>query len=167
MTGRKLTGVIHLPFVESLNEENLSCKDDVVGTIWTQNLYTADNTDYYVLKSTEEETYAPTFVCRGFRYVQITGIDEPLSAEQITALVITSDLERSGYFECSDENVNRLYQSIYWTQLDNFVDVPVDCPQRDERFGWAGDAQVFAPTAAYNADIYQFMRQYVTAMRMG
>lgn len=159
--------VVTMRYAESLNEENLACKDDVAGTIWTQNLYTADNTDYYVMKSVEEEVYEPAFVCRGFRYVQITGIDEPMSAEQITAMVLTSDLERNGYFECSDENVNKLYQSIYWTQLDNFVDVPVDCPQRDERFGWAGDAQVFAPTAAYNADIYQFMRQYVTALRLG
>lgn len=159
--------VVTLRFAEALNEENLSCKDDAVGTIWTQNLYTADNTDYYVLKGTQEELYEPAFVCRGFRYVQITGIEEALPLEQVTGLVLSSDLERNGYFECSDENINRLYQSIYWTQLDNFVDVPVDCPQRDERFGWAGDAQVFAPTASYNANIYQFMRQYVTALRLG
>lgn len=159
--------VITLRFAEALNEENMSCKDDLVGTIWTQNLYTADNTDYYVLRGTEEEVYEPAFVCRGFRYVQITGIEEALPIEQVTGVVLSSDLKRNGYFECSDTNVNRLYQSIYWTQLDNFVDIPVDCPQRDERFGWAGDAQVFAPTAAYNADIYQFMRQYVTALRLG
>lgn len=158
---------VTMRFAEALNEDTMLCKDDETGTIWTQNLYTADNTDYYVLKSTEEEVYEPTFVCRGFRYVQITGIEEALLAEQVTGIVLSSDLTRNGYFECSDENINRLYQSIYWTQLDNFVDVPVDCPQRDERFGWAGDAQVFAPTAAYNADIYQFMRQYVTALRLG
>lgn len=159
--------VITLRFAEALNEENMSCKDDLVGTIWTQNLYTADNTDYYVLRGTEEEVYEPAFVCRGFRYVQITGIEAALPIEQVTGVVLSSDLQRNGYFECSDANVNRLYQSIYWTQLDNFVDIPVDCPQRDERFGWVGDAQVFAPTAAYNADIYQFMRQYVTALRLG
>ena len=106
-------------------------------------------------------------MCRGFRYVQITGMEEDLPLEQVTGLVLSTDLERSGYFECSDESINQLYQSIYWTQLDNFVDVPEDCPQRDERFGWAGDAQVFTTTAAYNADIYQFMRQYVTALRLG
>lgn len=159
--------IITLRFAETINEENMSCKDDEVGTIWTQNLYTAKNTDYYVIQGIEEEVYEPTFVCRGFRYVQITGMEEALPIEQVTGVVLSSDLERSGYFECSDQNVNRLYQSIYWTQLDNFVDVPVDCPQRDERFGWAGDAQVFASTAAYNADIYQFMRQYVTALRLG
>ena len=159
--------VVTLRYAEALNEDSLSCKDDAVGTIWTQNLYTADNTDYYVLKSTDEEVYEPTFVCRGFRYVQITGIDEALVPEQVIAVVLSSDLERNGYFECSDESVNQLYQSIYWTQLDNFVDVPVDCPQRDERFGWAGDAQVFELTAAYNADVYQFIRQYITALRLG
>lgn len=159
--------VVTLRFAEALNEDTMSCKDDAVGTIWTQNLYTADNTDYYVVKSTDEEVYESTFVCRGFRYVQITGIEEALSTEQVVGVVLSSDLERTGYFECSDEHVNQLYQSIYWTQLDNFVDVPVDCPQRDERFGWAGDAQVFEPTAAYNADVYQFMRQYVAALRLG
>lgn len=159
--------VVTLRYSEALNEEKMSCKDDEIGTIWTQNLYTADNTDYFVLKGSGEENYEPSFVCRGFRYVQVTGIDEAIPAEKITAKVLSSDLERTGYFECSDEDLNLLYRSIYWTQIDNFVDVPVDCPQRDERFGWAGDAQVFAKTAAYNANIYQFMRKYITALRLG
>lgn len=159
--------VVTLRYAETLNEENMSCKDDEIGTVWTENLYTADNTDYYVFKGVGEENYEPTFVCRGFRYVQITGLEEAIPLEKITAKVLSSDLKRTGYFECSNEELNLLYRSIYWTQMDNFVDVPVDCPQRDERFGWAGDAQVFAKTAAYNANIYQFMRKYVTALRLG
>lgn len=157
--------VVMLRYAEELNSENMSCRDDSIGTVWTENLCTAHNTDYYVIGGTEEEIYEPNFVCRGFRYVQITGIEEALSEDSITALVLSSDLERTGYFECSDENMNRLYQSIYWTQTDNYVDIPVDCPQRDERLGWAGDAQVFALTASYNANIYQFMRQYTTVLR--
>lgn len=78
-----------------------------------------------------------------------TGTEETLPVEQVTGLVLSIDVERSGYCECSDESINPLYQSIYWKQLDNFVDVPVNCPQRDKPFGWAGDAQVFASIAAY------------------
>lgn len=158
--------VVTMRYAEALNEETLSGRDDAIGTIWTENLCTAHNTDYYVIKGTAEEAYEPNFVCRGFRYVQITGLDEGLTADDVTALVLTSDLERSGYFECSDENMNKLYQSIYWTQLDNYIDIPVDCPQRDERLGWAGDAQVFALTASYNADVYQFLRQYTNVLRL-
>jgi len=159
--------VITLRYAEALNEEKMSCRDDAVGTIWTENLYTADNTDYYICSGKDMEIYEPSLVCRGFRYVQITGVKEALPADGVTAMVLSSDLERTGYFVCSDEQINQLYNSIYWTQIDNFVNIPTDCPQRDERFGWAGDAQVFEPTAAYNADVYQFMRQYVTALRLG
>lgn len=159
--------VITFRYAEALNTDNMSCTDDEIGTIWTQNLYTADNTDYYCAKGDGVETFEPDMVCRGFRYVQITGVTKEIPLEQISALVLSSDLERTGYFECSDSNINQLYESIYWTQKDNFVDIPTDCPQRDERFGWAGDAQTYEPTAAYNADVYQFMRQYVTALRAG
>lgn len=167
----KVTGqkgqVITLRYAETLNEETMSCRDDEIGTIWTQNLYMADNTDYYVLKGNDEEIFVPSLVSRGFRYVQISGAREALPSENVVAMVLSSDLERTGYFECSDEMVNQLYRNIYWSQQSNFVDIPTDCPQRDERFGWAGDAQVFEPTAAYNANVYQFMRQYVSALRLG
>ena len=158
--------VITLRYAEALNEERLSNKDDAVGTVYTENLCTAHNTDYYVIKGTEEEIYEPNFVCRGFRYVQVTGLEKALETDEITALVLTSDLDRTGYFECSDESMNKLYQSIYWTQIDNYIDIPVDCPQRDERLGWSGDAQVFAKTASYNADVYQFLRQYTNILRL-
>lgn len=158
--------VITLRYAEALNEEAMSCRDDEIGTVWTQNLYTADNTDYYVCSGKAAEDFEPSLVCRGFRYVQITGL-EMCQLEEITAKALSSDLKRTGYFECSDEDVNRLYRSIYWSQIDNFADIPTDCPQRDERFGWAGDIQVFETTAAYNADIYQFMKQYVDMLRLG
>lgn len=159
--------IVTLRFAETLNEETMSCKDDVVGKIWTQNLYTAKNTDYYVLKGEEKETFSPRFVCRGFRYVQITGLDEALAEGDITALVLSSKNERTGSFQCSEEKVNRLYDSIYWSQLSNYVDIPTDCPQRDERLAWAGDAQTFAPTGSYNANIYTFMEKYLDALRAG
>lgn len=159
--------IITLRYAETINTENMSCKDDDIGTIWTQNLYTARNTDYYVLKGEGKETFTPGFVCRGFRYVQITGIEEALDVENIQGLVLTTDNERTGYFTCSDAAVNGIYNSIYWSQISNYVDTPTDCPQRDERLAWTGDAQVFASTADYNANIYSFMGEYIDALRMG
>lgn len=160
-TENKKGQVVTIRYAEALNSGELSGRDDEIGTIFTENLYTADNTDYYVIGGTGEETYTPSLVCRGFRYVQISGIDEPVLPEDIKGLVISTDNRRTGGFSCSDENVNRLYQSIYWTQISNYLDVPTDCPQRDERFGWAGDAQVFANTAAYNANVHNYLRKYV------
>lgn len=167
-TEGKAGQVVIMRYAEAVNTGNMSCADDAVGAVWTQNLYTADNTDYYVLKGSGEERYTPSFVYRGFRYVQISGIDgELLAAGDVKGLVISTDNERTGFFTCSDEKINKLYESIYWTQLSNYVDIPTDCPQRDERLGWAGDAQVFARTAAYNADIYTFMEKYVDMIRTG
>ncbi len=152
---------VTIRYAEALNDSRMSCRDDAVGTVWTQNLYTAKNTDYYVMSGAGEETYTPKLVCRGFRYVQISGVDEALPAEEVTGLVLSTKNKRTGYFTCSDEHINQLYESIYWTQLSNFLDVPTDCPQRDERFGWAGDAQVFARTAAYNAEVHNYLSKYV------
>ncbi len=154
-------------YAEALNEENMLCRDDDVGKIWTQNLCTAKNTDYYIMKGNGREIFEPEFVCRGFRYVQITGIDEALTGDDIKALVLSSQNARTGSFECSEDKINTLYNNIYWTQLSNFVDMPTDCPQRDERLGWSGDAQVFAPAAAYNSNIYNFMSRYLEALRLG
>lgn len=153
--------VITIRYAEALNDERMSCRDDVVGTVWTQNLYAADNTDYYVVGGTGEETYTPSLVCRGFRYVQISGLGKPLPLSDVSGLVISADIRRTGTFTCSDDKVNRLYDSICWTQVSNYLDVPTDCPQRDERFGWAGDAQVFANTAMYNFDAYNYLKHYM------
>lgn len=160
-TENKEGQVITIRYAEALNHENLSGCDDEVGTIFTENLYTADNTDYYVLSGSGEEIYTPSLVCRGFRYVQISGTDEAIPVEDVSGLVISSDNQRTGSFVCSDEKINKLYNSIYWTQLSNYLDVPTDCPQRDERFGWAGDAQVFARTASYNSNVHSYLKKYV------
>lgn len=151
---------------EVQNSEMLARPDDEMGTIWTRNLLAADNTDYYTFSQDGEAIYEPTFVYRGFRYLQITGVDEAPKLEDVQGLVLSTDNERTGYFECSDENINRLYDSIYWTQLSNYVDIPTDCPQRDERLGWTGDAQVFASTGAMNAEIANFMDKYIDALRV-
>ncbi|MDE7477154.1 MAG: glycoside hydrolase family 78 protein [Lachnospiraceae bacterium] len=166
-TAGKEGTVVIIRYAEALNRENLSCRDDEIGTIFTENLYTAENTDYYVMSGAGEETYTPSLVCRGFRYVQISGVDEAIPIEQVRGRVISTDNKKSGSFECSDEKMNRLYDSIYWTQLSNYLDVPTDCPQRDERFGWAGDIQVFARTAAYNANIHNYMAKYAAMLIEG
>lgn len=159
--------VITLRYAEMLNEDEMICRDDEVGTVWTQNLYTSKNTDYYVVKGNGEETYEPQFVCRGFRYVQISGMDEALTEDNIKALVLTTQNQRTGDFKCSDKEMNTLYDAIYWTQVSNYGDIPTDCPQRDERLAWSGDVQVFAPSAAYNANIYTYMDRYLDALRAG
>lgn len=158
--GKADTPVV-IRYAEKLNEENFQNADDIPGTIWTQGLFTARNTDYCIPASGELFYYMPKLVYRGFRYVQITGLASPLEADDITAFVITADNQTTGSFNCSDENINKLYNAIYRTQKNNYVDIPTDCPQRDERFGWAGDTQVFARTAGYNANVYNFLRSYL------
>lgn len=89
----------------------------------------------------------PHFSYYGYRYLKVEGWPGELKAEDITGLVVYSDLERTGFIETSNEKINRLYQNCLWSQKSNFIDMPTDCPQRSERLGWTGDAQVFAPTA--------------------
>ncbi|MDE6052301.1 MAG: family 78 glycoside hydrolase catalytic domain, partial [Lachnospiraceae bacterium] len=101
--------VVTIRYAEALNNEKLSGCDDEIGTIFTENLFTADNTDYYVIGGTGEETYTPSLVCRGFRYVQLSGMDEPIPIEDVSGLVVSTDNRRTGTFSCSDERVNRLY----------------------------------------------------------
>jgi alpha-L-rhamnosidase len=124
---------------------------DKDGNIYFGNLRFAKQTVTYVAKGEGQETYAPHFTFLGFRYVKVEGWpgDElPLGA--FVGEVMHSDMPRTGDFSCSDERVNKLQQNIQWGQRGNFVDVPTDCPQRDERLGWTGDAQVFIATALFN-----------------
>ena len=148
---------------EALNTENLGNKDDAVGTIWTENLLTADATDYY-LALEGEQTYQPVSVYHGFRYLQIMGLNEAPAVEDVTGIVLSSDLVSTGEFECSDELVNQYWSNAVWSQRSNFVDNPTDCAQRDERHGWAGDAQIFSGMACYNSAVDDFYRKYLTEL---
>ena len=156
--------VITIRYAEEVNSEAMSenSRDDVIGSVWQRNLLTADNTDYYVASEDGEVTYTPSMVARGYRYVQVSGVSEAPS--QVQGIFLTTDLERTGYFECSDADMNALYESVVLTQQDNYMDIPTDCPQRDERLGWAGDAQVFATTGSYNYDTYNFLKQYLSML---
>ena len=159
--------VITLRYGEELNTEGLSNKDDVLGTVWTENLLTANATDYYVMGGdTNGETFEPEFVYHGFRYLQITGIEEALPTDAVVGVVLSSDLERTGTFSSSNELLNQFYQNTENSRQSNFMDNPTDCPQRDERHGWAGDAQIFSLTASYHADTYLFYQKYLEELRL-
>lgn len=159
--------VLTLKYGEILNTEMMRNRDDVVGTVWTENLLTAEATDYYVLKGdADPESFEPKFTYHGFRYLQITGLEEPLPIEDVKGIVLSSDLEQTGSFESSNELLNQFYESTRWSQRSNFLDNPTDCAQRDERHGWAGDAQVFSLTASYHMNTYQFYKKYLNELKL-
>lgn len=131
------------------------------GSMYVENLRDAKATDYYTLRGdTNGETFEPKFTFHGFRYVELSGLAEPPTRDTVTGLVIHSDMELTGHFECSDPLINQLQHCIQWGQRGNFLDVPTDCPQRNERLGWTGDAQVFAPTACFNFDTAGFYAKW-------
>jgi alpha-L-rhamnosidase len=132
------------------------------GTIYTTNLRSARATDRYVLGGDGEEIYEPRFTFHGFRYVEITGYPGEPPPGAVTGRVVHSATPPSGSFECSSRMVNKLQENIVWGQRGNFLSVPTDCPQRDERLGWMGDAQVFVRTASFNMDVAAFFEKWMT-----
>jgi alpha-L-rhamnosidase len=133
---------------------------DKAGNFYTENLRAAKATDVYILKGEGTETYEPSFTFHGFRFVKIEGITAP-TLDQITGIVVHSDMKPTGTFSCSDTLINQLQHNIQWGQKGNFIDVPTDCPQRDERLGWTGDAQVFSMTAAFNFNVAAFYTKWM------
>jgi len=131
------------------------------GSLYTENLRTALATDKFTLAGKGRETLEPHFTFHGFRYAEITGYPGTLKASDLRAVVVGSANPSTGTFESSNPDLNRLYENIVWSQRGNFLSVPTDCPQRDERLGWMGDAQVFAPTAARNADVAAFFAKWM------
>lgn len=135
------------------------------GTLYTANLRTAKATDYYTFKATGTVVYEPKFAFHGFRYLEITGASEPPALDDVTAVVWGSDLRKTGEFETSSAMLNQLQSNITWGQRSNFLSVPTDTPARDERLGWTGDINVFAPTAAFNMDSRAFLGKWMTDIR--
>src|ERR671912_684695 len=131
------------------------------GTIYTENLRSARQTDTYTLKGGGEEIYEPRFTFHGFRYVEVTGYPDELRPGALTGCVVHSATPPSGSFECSSSLINELQENIVWGQRGNFLSVPTDCPQRDERLGWMGDAQVFVRTASFNMDVATFFEKWM------
>jgi alpha-L-rhamnosidase len=144
--------VITLKFAEVLDKE---------GNFYMENLRAAKCTDTYILKGECEEIWEPKFTFHGFQFVKLEGLSEMPKLDQITGVVIHSEMNPTGAFSCSDSLINQLQHNIQWGQKGNFLDVPTDCPQRDERLGWTGDAQVFAPTAAFNFDVAGFYTKWL------
>lgn len=142
---------IRLRFAEMLNPD---------GTVYTANLRSAKATDTYMLSGKGEEVYEPTFTFHGFRYVEVTGYPGKLPKDAITGIVVGTNSPQTGTFECSNPLANQLWHNVYWGQRGNYLEVPTDCPQRDERLGWMGDAQIFARTATYNNDVAGFLTKW-------
>ncbi len=147
-----------LRFAERLNPD---------GTIYTRNLRTARATDTYILKGGGQETWEPRFTYHGFQYVELTGYPGAPAADAVTGIVLHSDLPLTSSLETSNELVNKLYRNVVWGQRSNYFEVPTDCPQRDERLGWTGDAQAFIRTAAYNMDIAAFFTKWLQDLEDG
>ncbi len=131
------------------------------GELGTRPLRYAKATDRYTLKGGGSETWEPRFTFHGFRYVEVQDWPGSLSPQDLTAVVIHSDMERTGWFETSDPMLNQLHKNVVWGMRGNFLDVPTDCPQRDERLGWTGDLEVFAPTASYLYDVSGLLRSWL------
>lgn len=165
--GQNITGVVEVKLkqergtkVQIRHAEAL----DENGNFYTVNLRTAKATDTFIC-SGEEELFCPKFTYHGFRYIAIEGVEKELNPEDFTACVIHSDLAKTGDFECDNEMVNRLVQNIDWGLRDNFLDIPTDCPQRDERLGYTGDAQIFLSTAACCRNVALFFEKWLQDLK--
>ncbi|QKJ29338.1 family 78 glycoside hydrolase catalytic domain [Mucilaginibacter mali] len=134
---------------------------DKDGNFYTENLRAAKATATYILAGNGEETFEPHFTYFGFRYIQVDGYPGAINPDDFTAVALYSNMAPTGTFECSNPMINQLQHNIQWGQKGNFLDVPTDCPQRDERLGWTGDAQVFFRTAAYNYDVKRFFTKWM------
>jgi alpha-L-rhamnosidase len=147
---------VKLRFAEVLNPD---------GTLYVENLRTAKATDHFILAGKGQETYQPTFTFHGFRYMEISGLPYKLKNEDVQALVFHTDAPFTASLKTGSGMLNQLWSNILWGQRSNFVGVPTDCPQRDERLGWSADAQVFWRAASYNMDLTTFSRKFGADLR--
>lgn len=135
------------------------------GDIYTRPLRAAKSTDSYTLRGGGTETWEPRFTTHGFRYVQVDGwpgdLDAAAANGDIVGRVYHSDMRRTGWFSCSDPDLTKLHENVVWGTRSNFIDIPTDCPQRDERLGWTGDIQVFAPTSSFLFDVSGFLSSWL------
>jgi alpha-L-rhamnosidase len=144
--------VVRLRFGERLTDD---------GRLYVENLRRARATDTYVLAGTGPEVWEPRFTFHGFQYIEISGDPNVIATATVSGRFVGSATTTAGTFVCSSEDVNQLARNIVWGQRDNFLSIPTDCPQRDERLGWLGDAQVFVRTATTNMDVAAFFRKWM------
>jgi alpha-L-rhamnosidase len=147
---------VQLRFAEIVNDD---------GTIYTENLRTAKATDHFILSGNGVEEFTPQFTYHGFRYMELTGLPTAPAQDAVSAVVIHTDAPFAAKLDTGSAMINQLWSNILWGQRSNFVGVPSDCPQRDERLGWMADAQVFWRAASYNMDLAAFSRKFAGDMR--
>lgn len=164
--GQEITGVVEF----TLNAKGGECVQllhgevlDKEGNFYNANYRTAKSEIVYTAKA-GLQTYKAKYTFFGFRYVKVVDWPEEVLAENFSGIVMHSEMKRTGYFTCGHEKLNKLYSNIVWGQRDNFLDVPTDCPQRDERLGWTGDTQVFARAASINYDTEKFYKKWLRDM---
>jgi alpha-L-rhamnosidase len=161
--GQNLVGRIRLT-VRGKAGETITLRHAEVlenGELCTRPLRTAQAIDRYTLRGDEVETWEPRFTFHGFRYAEVEGWPGTLHLDDLRAVVCHSDLERTGWFECSEPLINQLHENVVWSMRGNFLDIPTDCPQRDERLGWTGDIQVFAPSACFLFNTAGFLTSWL------
>nr|WP_067053594.1 glycoside hydrolase family 78 protein [Mucilaginibacter sp. L294] len=134
---------------------------DKAGNFYIENLRGAKAQNVYILKGGGDEYFEPHFTWQGFRYIKVEGITGDLNLANFTGVAVYSDMEPTGVFTTSNPMLNQLQHNIQWGQKGNFLDVPTDCPQRDERLGWTGDAQVFSRTASFNMNVHNFFSKWL------
>ena len=161
--GQNMTGYVSFEINAKAGERIVYSHAEVLdkdGNFYTDNLRSAKQKTEYICKD-GLQSYKPHYTFMGFRYIRLDECPGNIKPEQFKAIAVHTDMKRTGYFSCSNEKINKLYQNIIWGQKSNFLDVPTDCPQRDERLGWTGDAQVFVKTASYNFDVRLFFKKWL------
>ncbi|MBQ2734567.1 MAG: family 78 glycoside hydrolase catalytic domain [Clostridia bacterium] len=167
--GQNLTGYVEIKIKGNYGDRIVLHHAEVLdkdGNFYTDNLRAARNENIYVL-SGGEDVFKPTYSFQGFRYVRL--VEYPLESVDVSAfraIAVNSEMQRTGQFRCGNEKINQLYHNVIWGQKSNYLDIPTDCPQRDERLGWTGDAQVFCRTAAINFDVEKFFRKWLGDMAL-
>lgn len=162
--GQNFSGVVELTVSGDTGDSILMRHGEMLypdGRLMTENLRFARATDSYILKGEGEETWHPSFTYHGFRYVEIRGLKEAPQADMLKGIAFSSTPAKESTFLTSDTLINRIYENILWTQRSNFMDVPTDSPQRDERLGWLGDAQIFSKSALFNAQLANFNSKWL------
>lgn len=175
--GQEIAGVPCIRFHGKAGEEavirygemfypNLPEYGNLAGTLLTENYRDAESIDRYMLRGDADgETYCPRFTFHGFRYIEISGIQNPPASDEVQGIQLSSVHAVTGKLETSDSLINRFIENVKWSMLCNFISIPTDCPQRNERMGWAGDTHVFCRTATYQSDTRLFYYRYLENLK--
>jgi len=162
--GQNLTGWVHFKVKGNAGDRVILNHFEILdanGNVYLENLRTAKQTVTYTLKGGKEESFHPHFTFQGFQYVRVKEYPGEIKLKNFSAIVVHSNMKPTGTFECSNPDINQLQHNILWGLKGNFLDIPTDCPQRDERLGWTGDAQIFCRTASYLMDTFSFFSKWL------